>query len=200
MQVYQSKQLISNLQKQTEEILAKAISEYQMMGSVKMLKQPEENKWSAAQCLEHLNSYRRYYLPQIERAIKTAKTHNSLPDEQFTPGWLGNYFTNLMLPKEGKQMKMKAPKEHQPIADLDSDKVISEFIDQQEKLVELLEQAREINLNKARVPISIAKFIKLKLGDVFGFLIAHNQRHILQAERALEAAALKGEERKEVVA
>jgi hypothetical protein len=63
----------------------------------------------------------------------------------------------------------------------------------------MLEQSKKINLNKARVPISIAKFIKLKLGDVFGFLIAHNQRHILQAERAL-APALKGEERKEVVA
>jgi hypothetical protein len=199
MQVHQSNQLISNLQKQTEEILSKAVSEYQMMAPVKMLKQPAENKWSATQCLEHLNSYGRYYLPEIEKAINTAKADVSLPNEQFTSGWLGNYFTNLMLPKEGKQMKMKAPKEHQPVADLDSDKVISEFIDQQEKLLALLEQSKEISLNKVRVPISIAKFIKLKLGDVFGFLIAHNQRHILQGERAL-APALKGEERTEIVA
>jgi hypothetical protein len=199
MQVYQSNQLISNLQKQTEELLSKAISKYQMIAPVNMLKQLRENKWSAAQCLEHLNSYGRYYLPEIEKAINTANADVSSPDEQFTSGWLGNYFTNLMLPKEGKQMKMKAPKEHQPIADLDSDKVISEFIDQQEKLLALLEQSKEISLNKVRVPISIAKLIKLKLGDVFGFLIAHNQRHILQAERAL-ALALKGEERTEIVA
>jgi hypothetical protein len=50
----------------------------------------------------------------------------------------------------------------------------------------LLERSREINLNKAKVPISIAKFIRLKLGDVFNFLIAHNHRHVLQAERALK--------------
>jgi len=199
MQVSQSNQLISNLQKQTEEILSKAVSKYQMMAPSKMIKQPAENKWSAAQCLEHLNSYSRYYLPEIEKAIKKAKAQNSTPHKQFISSWLGNYFTNLMLPKKGKQKKMKAPKEHQPVANLDSDKVISEFIDQQEKLLALLEQSREINLNKVSVPISIAKFIKLKLGDVFGFLIAHNQRHISQAERALEAPALKGEERIELV-
>jgi hypothetical protein len=198
MPVYQSNQLIYNLQQQTEELLSKAVSKYQMMSQVKMLKQPAENKWSAAQCLEHLNSYGRYYLPEIEKAITDALADNISPREQFTTGWLGNYFTNLMLPKEGKQKKMKAPKDHQPKVDLDADKAVSEFIDQQEKLLALLDKAGQVDLNKVRVPISIAKLIKLKLGDVFMFLIAHNQRHIMQVERALDAI-LKGDN-KEIVA
>ena len=52
----------------------------------------------------------------------------------------------------------------------------------------LLHQARRINLAKIRIPISIATYIRLKLGDVFMFLIAHNIRHIKQAERAIAAA------------
>ncbi len=52
-------------------------------------------------------------------------------------------------------------------------------------LLVLVERFREINLNKAKVSISIAKFIRLKLGDVFNLLIAHNHRHVLQAGRAL---------------
>lgn len=196
MPIYQSQQLLDNLHQQTEEFLNKAISDWQMTRPSKLLKQPAENKWSAAQCLEHLNSYGRYYLPEIEHAISTAKQKGYEETQKFKAGFLGAYFTQMMLPKESKQKKMSSPKDHVPAADLDTDKVVGEFIDQQEKLVVLLDEARKINLNKARVPISIAKFIKLKLGDVFMFLIAHNHRHVLQAERALGAPALKGEERK----
>jgi len=124
------------------------------------------------------------YKPQKKRYEAT---------DDFKAGILGNYFYQMMLPKESKAKKMSAPKAHQPVADLDADKVVSEFIDQQERLLVLLEKARKINLEKARVPISIARFIKLKLGDVFMFLIAHNYRHVLQAERA--APSLKGVER-----
>jgi hypothetical protein len=63
--------------------------------------------------------------------------------------------------------------------------VIAEFIEQQEKSLALLRKAKRVDLNKIRVPISIAKFIKLKLGDTFLFLVAHNYRHILQADRVL---------------
>jgi hypothetical protein len=185
MRVYQTEQLLTNLQNSTEQFLNKVINEWQMMAPVHLLRQPDENKWSAAQCLEHLNSYGYYYLPAIEKAIDAAGAKSNTSTAEFKSGWLGNYFTKLMEPKEGKQMKMKAPKEHQPIPELDSDSVIREFIDQQERLLLLLEKARNIDIQKVRVPISIAKFIKLQLGDVFNFLIAHNRRHMVQAEKAI---------------
>jgi hypothetical protein len=195
MPVYQTNQLIDKLNEQTELFLTKAVREWQMTNPSKLLRQPAENKWSAAQCLEHLNSYGRYYLPQIEYAIQAAKQKGYGGTDEFKAGMLGNYFYQMMLPKEGKSKKMKAPKPHRPSPNLDAYKVVGEFIDQQERLLGLLEKARKINLEKARVPISIAKFIKLKLGDVFMFLVAHNYRHVLQAERALEAPTLKGAER-----
>jgi AraC-like DNA-binding protein len=200
MPTYQSYQLLNQLQEQTEQFLTQAISEWQMTKASTLLRRPGENQWSAAQCLEHLNSYGRYYLPQIEAAIESAKRSGLEATEEFKTAFLGNYFTQMMLPKEGNQKKMNSPKDHQPVADLDADKVVREFIDQQETLISLLEKARKINLNKARVPISIARFIKLKLGDVFMFVIAHNHRHVLQAERAIAAPALKGEERSASIA
>lgn len=187
MPVYQSTKLINDLQQKTESILEKAISQWQMTPSVKLLQAPGTNQWSAAQCLEHLNSYGRYYLPEIEKAIETAKQNKWLASEKFTAGWIGNYFTNLMMPeRDGKKMKkMSAPKNHTTDADLESYQLVSELIYQQEKKLKLLEEARKIDLNKAKVSVSIAKFIKLKLGDVFMFLSAHNLRHIAQAERAM---------------
>jgi hypothetical protein len=63
--------------------------------------------------------------------------------------------------------------------------VVAEFIEQQEHLLGLIEQARQVNIGSIRLPISLSKLICLKLGDTFLFLTAHLERHILQAERAL---------------
>jgi len=190
MPTYQSNQLITKLQQQTETLLNKAIQEWQMIAPEKFSQQPAEGSWSAKQCIVHLNIYGDYYLPAIEAAILKAKQHTA--KKQFTSGWLGNYFTNMMQPgtNEKPTKKMKAMKNYISLNDEDSDKVIATFIDQQEKLLQLLEYAKNIDLNNAKVAISIAKFIKLKLGDVFMFLIAHNYRHVLQAESALNASGV----------
>lgn len=193
MPVYLSNTLINELQEQAESFLNKAISEWQMIRHSQFALKESPEKWSATQCLEHLNSYGRYYLPVMEKAIEEARKRNWKPSVHFKSGWLGNYFTQLMTPKQDGTLakKMSSPKDHYPISNFDSHQVIGEFIEQQEKLLRLLEDARGINLNKASCPISIAKFIKLKLGDTFLFFIAHQYRHILQAERALKAAGVE---------
>jgi hypothetical protein len=126
---------------------------------------------------------------------RSAKRESST---QFSSGWLGNYFTKLMMPgTDGKpSTKMNSPKDHAPKTIIESRLVISEFIDQQEKLLALLNTAKKFDLNTVKVGISIAPIIKLKLGDVFRFVIAHQVRHILQAERALSNAGLVQEREK----
>ena len=192
MQTHNAKQLIAKLQQETESLLNIAIQQWQMTNPSVFKQQPAEGAWSAMQCLGHLNAYGDYYLPAIEKAIKEAKEQNKTRAETFTPGWLGNYFTNLMMPNEKgvPTKKMKAPKNYTTNNEGDSDCTIAKFIDQQEKMLQLLEEAKSVDLNAVRIPISIAKFIKLKLGDVFMFLIAHNLRHVKQAERAIAAATL----------
>ncbi len=190
MPTYLSKKLLAALQEQTESFLNKAISDWQMIRHSQFGYKTAPEKWSATQCLEHLNSYGRFYLPEIERAIEKAKEKGYGPAAHFKAGWLGNYFTKLMMPgNDGKvTKKMSSPKDHYPETNTDSHKVIAEFIEQQERLLSLLEAAQDIDLNKASCAISISKLVKLKLGDTFLFFIAHHYRHILQAERALQAA------------
>jgi hypothetical protein len=123
----------------------------------------------------HLNSYARYYLPAIEKAIKAQGTKNATV--LFNSGWLGSYFTKLMSPSgSGSIKKMKSPQDHAPKSILDSHLVISEFIDHQEKLLSLIEAATHADLNRIRVPVSLSKWITLKLGDTFRFFVAHEYR------------------------
>jgi hypothetical protein len=92
----------------------------------------------------------------------------------------------MMQPGKGK---MKTFKGYSPPPALDAHAVVAEFVQQQETLIGYLRQAHESDLNKIRIPVSIAKFIRLKLGDVFQVLIMHNERHLLQARRNLKTSA-----------
>lgn len=151
-----------------------------------LVEQPVAGRWSVAQVVEHLNSYGRYYLPLMQKGLQSYKGG---ANNTFKPGWLGDYFTNSMAPKEDGRIthKMQAPKDHRPSPDIDSHTVLQEFLAQQKLLLELLQLAGKADLNEIRIPISIAKFIKLKLGDTFRFLIAHHQRHFIQINNTLNA-------------
>lgn len=198
MKTYNTKLLTEKLQQQTGLLLDKAIQEWQMMSPAKFSAQPAAAEWSAMQCLAHLNLYGDYYLPAIKKVIDDAKQRQQQPTAVFKPGILGNYFTNMMTPKEDGRpsKKIKAFKNYIPVSTADSDIVIAKFIEQQEKLLALLDESKLVDLNKCKVPVSIAQYIKLKLGDVFMFLIAHNYRHVLQAERALQHAGTPATKRK----
>ncbi|MFC4872581.1 DinB family protein [Negadavirga shengliensis] len=135
--------------------------------------------WSILECIEHLNLYGNYYLPEITDALSRTKTKG---ESHFKSGVLGNYFANSMLPKE-KLNKMKTFKDKNPLNSRLDRSVIDTFIDQQLQLINLLDRSRKVSLNKVKIGISIAKWLKLKLGDTFRFIINHNIRHIKQVER-----------------
>ncbi len=113
--------------------------------------------------------------------------NQSGPNTDFTPGWLGNYFTKLMKPNESNTIskKMKAPKNAIPSAQPNIKVVLEEFIHHQHHLINLLQIAKRANLDYISIPTSLSRFISLKLGDTFRFFIAHEQRHFVQIESVL---------------
>jgi hypothetical protein len=186
MQKYRSAELLDQLQADVRQLILRA-NQLRSVDPGVLLQQPSPGKWSVIEVLEHLNSYSHYYLLAIERSIKKDKP----AVEMFKPGWLGNYFTNLMKPtEEGKVAhKMKSPKDHRPSRFPDALPVLNTFLEQQHYLLDLLEQARSKNIGSIRVPVSISKLIKLKAGDTFRFLVAHEQRHFVQIDNTLEAVS-----------
>ncbi|CAA9203324.1 DinB family protein [Flavobacterium collinsii] len=138
-----------------------------------------ETSWNILECLEHLNLYGDYYLPQIENEIKKSTTKT---DDEFKSRILGSYFAKSMLPK-AKLNKMKTFKDKNPLNVKLDKSVIDRFINQQIKLLDLLNQSRNVSLNKVKIKISISNFIKLKLGDTFQFFINHIIRHFHQIDQ-----------------
>jgi hypothetical protein len=138
-----------------------------------------EISWSILECLEHLNLYGDFYLPQIQTKIKNSTTKTEV---EFKCGFLGNYFAKSMLPK-GKLNKMKTFKDKNPLNSKLNTTTIDKFIHQQIILLDLLNQSRNVSLNKVKIQTSISGLLRLKLGDVFQFFINHIIRHLNQIER-----------------
>lgn len=174
----QSEKLIQTLLEQTRQIINQA-EKIKSCDLNTLTWKENEISWSILECLEHLNLYGNFYLPEMENKIKNSTTKTDL---EFKSGILGNYFAKSMLPKE-KLNKMKTFKDKNPLnANLDKT-VIDKFINQQIKLLELLNQSRNVSLNKVKIQTSISSLIKLKLGDTFQFFINHIIRHLQQIDK-----------------
>ncbi|MFC3199857.1 DinB family protein [Parapedobacter deserti] len=149
---------------------------------------PDAGGWSALDCLEHLNRYGDFYLPEIAKRLDTAK---AAPGSVYRSGWLGQYFAESMKPKP-KLNRMKTFKSMNPANSTLDISVVSRFIQQQQQLLTLLARARRVHLGKVKTAISITPLIKLRLGDTLRIVIYHNERHIQQAQRAVERAGDHG--------
>lgn len=183
MPKYKSEDLLNELVKDVQRIKESA-QFFQSSDQTKLAYSPDKSKWSVVQILEHLNAYNRHYLPLIEKHVSIV-THSKNPI--FTPGFWGDMFTKKMKPTNVYEIKnkMKAMKAYTFPNSLHVDSVLQEFLSHQDKFMRLLEMAKGSDLNAIHIPITLTSLVKLKLGDMFRFLIAHEQRHMIQARNTL---------------
>ncbi len=181
---YNSTALLDSLQADVRQVLLQA-NQLKRLPLHLLQQQTSPEKWSVAQVLEHLNFYASHYITAMEKGIHLTQLS---PVADFHPGWLGNYFTKLMRPAADGRIskKMKAPANALPSRQPDAQLLLEAFIQHQHHLLNLLQIAKTVNLEKVRIPTSLSKFISLKLGDSFRFFIAHEQRHFVQVDAILK--------------
>lgn len=144
---------------------------------------PSSNVWNIYECLEHLNLYGDHYLPEIEQALKMSNPNSK--NSNYQGSALGNYFVKIIRPVEGKIKKMKTATPMNPIAKELNKGTVDRFIDQQQKLLELLEKSRNHDLKNIKIKTTLSKFIALRLGDTLRFVVYHTERHLVQAGELL---------------
>ncbi len=183
MAKFKSGDLLNELQEDVRKVVECA-QFFKETDKSKLVYRIDESKWSVVQVLEHLNAFNRHYLPAIDKAFSE---HQGSPSAWFNSGYWGEKFTKSMKPTNVFEIKnkMKGMKKFSFPNSLNVDTVLNEFYGQQEKLLHLLDVAKSKDLSSIHIPITLTKLIKLRLGDAFRFLIAHEQRHMIQARNTL---------------
>lgn len=134
--------------------------------------------WNILECVEHLNLYLNYYIPEIKRSFSVKKYHSN---GEFKSGWLGAYFVKVIKPKEGSA-KMKTKSEMNPLGVELTKNVLHELLKNLIEFQQVLLETLDYDLIKTKTNISISKIIKLRLGDTLRFVVYHNERHFKQID------------------
>lgn len=176
-----TQQLLGRLQED-----AKAITEYirneVQPASLHILNQkPSADRWSAIECIEHLNRYHSFYLDEIERAL--SRIDSTSKNEAVKYSWLGKKFITMMEPSNSRQHKTL--KHMNPSNSVLPKNTVEVFLNGQARLQALLQQAESKNINAGKVRLEFFRIIRLTLPECMEFLVVHQQRHINQIRSTL---------------
>jgi hypothetical protein len=146
---------------------------------------PSPERWSVAQCFDHLLTTNKGYFPPVEGVISGIKPTfwQRMP---LLPGLAGKLLIKSLDPKSTR--KIKAPQKFQPAQSDISASVLDDFVDQQNRIVEKMKATEHLDLEKIVITSPIASAITYSLMDAYRIIVVHEQRHFEQARRVTEEA------------
>lgn len=148
-------------------------------------KKRESQPWNALECLAHLNAFCDAYFAQIELAIHKSKARRwiALGNDELRYTARGRRAIRRAEPANGRRYKSAGRYNFAQQA-LGAD-IVKSFIINAEKMLRLLQAAREVDLNRATVRKAHAWTARYTLGNLLEFLVTHQGRHLSQAQRIL---------------
>lgn len=148
---------------------------------------PAPNRWSIAQCFDHLITTHSLYLPLL-RALQAGR-HRSSFWERHSPlsGFFGRFLINALRPDNLKPMKTTS-KAAPSTSEIDG-RIIERYRAHQDELIRALcDIPAELDPRTTIITSPLLGLITYSLDDCFTILVVHSQRHLGQATRVTETA------------
>jgi hypothetical protein len=152
---------------------------------------PSADRWSIAQCLEHLsvatNSFEKYF----EAALARGRTGAPLnPRPRYKPTMMGGWLARSVSPEAPR--KLSAPKILRPAASSNIHESLEMFLRQQDTFLEFVRRCEGIDYNRTRLRSPVTPLVRYSLADAFVITVLHGQRHLAQAQHVRELGEFPG--------
>lgn len=180
--------LLKQLEKLTQRLSEIVTRDFPSLSEEQFNWREHEEKWSIAECILHLNYYADFHFPATQRAIKKAK---SKPTTAFKSGWLGQYYIDTVqlepnnFPKKVGISSIKLTPPALSESQINGQKELKRFLEYQRALLQMLQDAQNINIQSTKVGVAFFGLVRIRLGDMLQMLVYHTERHIVQAQRLL---------------
>jgi len=144
------------------------------------------DRWSVAQVFDHMNTAGWLLLNNLEDAIQKARSNGPYGDPPFEYGVISRWFVRSMEPSS--RWTFTAPSVFEPDdpETLYPEEAIEEFLALQDQFAACVVDARGLDLRRIWVPSPAIPFLRISLGAWFEATIAHQNRHLDQAQDVLE--------------
>lgn len=156
---------------------------------------PRPDRWSAAECIEHLNLTSRAYLPLLRRALESAPSSRRDTKRRYRRDFLGWLFSTMVgpMPRLGKTVfgRVKTTPDFvpHPQATTGRGQVVAEFDRLQSELIAITRQADGFPLEEMMIVSPFGGKIRYNFYSALRILPRHEERHLGQAEDAATAHA-----------
>ncbi len=170
-------QELQDIRKRTEDLI-------QGLSPEQLAQRPESGGWSIAECIVHLNMTAMIIQQRIDSAIKRSKDDKIVGKGPFKTGTIGGLL--LWIAEPPPKFKIKAPKPVAPAASIgDPLRVIADFMCVQDEWARLVREAEGLDLNKIKLK-TFPRLPAMRLAASIPWMMAHQRRHLLQAEGVKE--------------
>lgn len=143
------------------------------------------DKWSMAQCIDHLTVTSQQFEPYYTNAIKHG--HERWPVNgavAYRPTWVGGWLLKQVTPEVTR--KLPAPKVFRPTQAPLIKGALEKFLKEQDMFLGFVRAAEGFDYNKTRLRSPVTPLMRYSLADAFLVTVLHEQRHLAQARRMRE--------------
>jgi hypothetical protein len=150
---------------------------------------PAEGRWSAGECVAHLNLTSRAFIPIVRDAIVAARRIPGPPPPRYRRDFFGWLLWKTSGPPARLRVKTTAP--FVPVAggggDGRADTLVAEFDSLQADQIACVRDAEGLRIDRVKVTSPFDARVKYNLYACLTILPRHQHRHLRQAEQALAA-------------
>jgi DinB family protein len=145
---------------------------------------PSDSEWSVAQCFEHLIASNAGYIPLVQKIVRNEHRPSIKERLPLLPRFFGPMVLSVVQPQSKR--KFKAGPGFEPSRSEIGSDIIPRFQRQQQEMIDHMNLTKDVNLRRTIVTSPVASFVTYSLLNAFKIVVAHEQRHLLQAKRVTE--------------
>ena len=149
--------------------------------------QPAPGRWSAAECIAHLNLTSEALIPLVRTALRDASDRQEPTPARYRRNALGWLAWRIVKPAGGLKTKTIAafvPTPAPPVEDL-----VSDFLRLQAEILSCVREADGLPLERVKVRSPFHGRMTYNLYAALTLVPRHQHRHLHQAEQAAQAYA-----------
>ncbi len=145
------------------------------------------DRWSIAQCLDHLavtsTQFNSYFTTAIKQGREKWPVNSAVP---YKPSWVGGWLIRQVVPETTR--KVPSPKVFRPSQSALIEGALEKFLNQQSVFLSFVREAQGIDYNKVRLRSPVTALMRYSLADAFVVTVVHGWRHLAQARRVRDTS------------
>jgi hypothetical protein len=174
-----------------EALTRRAQADFGGLSGAQLNWKPAAGSWSVAQCLDHLITINALYFPLFEALREGGR--NPTFWERYSPfsGLLGRLLIRSLSPDNPRRTRTSRMAE--PSASTIDDGIVARFAQHQAELIEHLRRLPPSADGGTIITSPLLRGVTYSLDDGVRVIVVHEQRHLQQARRVVEAPGFPAE-------